>query len=727
MSDRRQRRAAHRVSAAQTLVAPGWWTRQHDPDSSLYLPTPLAGRNRMEMGWSLLSTLDGAGAASLDRRGAVALPGATWVLDWWFNHDGTWQRAAEAAGVRQVRTDHLPVAETRVRVGPNELVIRQGAAPRSGEPGSAWVTMEVEVDGPDPVGLAMVATPWTLSDVGRIDRVEVSGGVLSVNGATVLVAQRPPRAAHLVDRADDLVDLVARMPEGSDGPVAPVVSRHGTGGAALVWPMAHRSMLRMGLPLGSFESSEVDAVAELERLPDTTAMAKGWARHLEVGAALELPESSLTDMARAARAQLLAAADGAWFTGADPVSAALAAGTLARLGHADVVGPVVGQVARAVDDDPAGLAAVLEASLGLGVSLTRDEVIDAPEHLLVHLARALHITLRQLRRRGVQWWPEAQRPRLASMVEAAAVMADGWGQQGVADNARAIAAALPTGAESEPEPEPEPEQASEVPSEVSSEPSASLGRVRWVRREPGADLDLPATLDAARRDIAAGRPDGALTVAAVSALLERLGCWPDVVHPTRPLGIGEDGASVATMARLLAATLDLAAPLNGSSVDAFGSFPSEWWGRPAQFSDLPVAGGSVSCALRWHGARPALIWELTPDGLGHCPETDGASQTGTPPSVLLLRAPALDPVFTGSELVGEALLEVPPGAVELLTARAESAAAPAETTVASTDESTESGGDSAGGGSVSTPEAARSGGAVTMGVDMPTRRRPDGT
>lgn len=94
-------------------MAPGWWTRQHDPDSSLYLPTPLAGRNRMEMGWSLLSTLDGAGAASLDRRGAVALPGATWVLDWWFNHDGTWQRAAEAAGVRQVRTDHLPVAETR--------------------------------------------------------------------------------------------------------------------------------------------------------------------------------------------------------------------------------------------------------------------------------------------------------------------------------------------------------------------------------------------------------------------------------------------------------------------------------------------------------------------------------------------------------------------------------------------------------------------------------------
>jgi hypothetical protein len=84
-----------------------------------------------------------------------------------------------------------------------------------------------------------------------------------------------------------------------------------------------------------------------------------------------------------------------------------------------------------------------------------------------------------------------------------------------------------------------------------------------VRREPGADLDLPATLDAARRDIAAGRPDGALTVAAVSALLERLGCWPDVVHPTRPLGIGEDGASVATMAGLLAATLDLAAPLNG--------------------------------------------------------------------------------------------------------------------------------------------------------------------
>jgi hypothetical protein len=50
----------------------------------LYLPTPLAARNRLEVGWSLVSTLDGAGAAALDRRGALQLPDASWVLDWWY-------------------------------------------------------------------------------------------------------------------------------------------------------------------------------------------------------------------------------------------------------------------------------------------------------------------------------------------------------------------------------------------------------------------------------------------------------------------------------------------------------------------------------------------------------------------------------------------------------------------------------------------------------------------
>ena len=45
--------------------------------------------------------------------------------------------------------------------------------------------------------------------------------------------------------------------------------------------------------------------------------------------------------------------------------------------------------------------------------------------------------------------------------------------------------------------------------------------------------------------------------------------------------------------------------------------------------DLPTAAGRLSFAIRWHGERPALLWELEPhEGIGP----------------VLLTTPALDPV-----------------------------------------------------------------------------------
>ncbi|MEZ5372004.1 MAG: hypothetical protein R2704_04605 [Microthrixaceae bacterium] len=298
----------------------------------------------------------------------------------------------------------------------------------------------------------------------------------------------------------------------------------------------------------------------------------------------------------------------------------------------------------------------------------------------------------------------------------AGALADRWGQDGVSDNARSIAGMLPIGRQSGvggDQVTPSTDVVGDPGSPVPPDPAAAHdGEVRWVRRAPGADLDLPATLASARADIAAGRPAGATTVAAVAALLQRLECWPDVVHPTRPLGVGDHGASVATMGLLVAAALDLAAPLAGDSVPAFAGFPSAWWGRPAQFSDLPVADGTVSCALRWHGARPALIWELTP-----------WASLGGRPAPAPLRAPALDPGFSTSEVAGEALLAMPPGAEELLVARAE-AAVSAVAVGADANPDGEAA-DTAGAGDQ--PSGSTPGPGITMGVDLPTRRRPDGT
>ena len=55
--------------------------------------------------------------------------------------------------------------------------------------------------------------------------------------------------------------------------------------------------------------------------------------------------------------------------------------------------------------------------------------------------------------------------------------------------------------------------------------------------------------------------------------------------------------------------------------------------------DAPTRGGRVSYAVRWHGARPALLWECE--------------------RPIRLRAPGLDPGWSTTEARGETLLAAP--------------------------------------------------------------------
>ena len=53
-----------------------------------------------------------------------------------------------------------------------------------------------------------------------------------------------------------------------------------------------------------------------------------------------------------------------------------------------------------------------------------------------------------------------------------------------------------------------------------------------------------------------------------------------------------------------------------------------WAGQPIELHGAPTAFGPFSFAVRWHGPRPALLWEL-------------AAHPGTAGPVI--RAPGLDP------------------------------------------------------------------------------------
>lgn len=127
--------------------------------------------------------------------------------------------------------------------------------------------------------------------------------------------------------------------------------------------------------------------------------------------------------------------------------------------------------------------------------------------------------------------------------------------------------------------------------------------------------------------------------------------WPTYVHPqlhTGTNGTGHDlmvgGLFVRTLLRLLVDVPDDGTPhaAQTPTLRLAAYWPAVWLGQPVEIHDVPTRIGKVSWAVRWHGERPALLWEIVP----HDPSADAPTVT----------APGLDPAFTATGWRGETLL-----------------------------------------------------------------------
>ncbi len=80
------------------------------------------------------------------------------------------------------------------------------------------------------------------------------------------------------------------------------------------------------------------------------------------------------------------------------------------------------------------------------------------------------------------------------------------------------------------------------------------------------------------------------------------------------------------------------------SLDAIAmlpQFPTAWRGGNFEIHRAATVAGPLSFAIRWHGARPALLWDLEANDAG---------------SSVALSCPGLDPTWTTTERRGETLL-----------------------------------------------------------------------
>jgi len=72
--------------------------------------------------------------------------------------------------------------------------------------------------------------------------------------------------------------------------------------------------------------------------------------------------------------------------------------------------------------------------------------------------------------------------------------------------------------------------------------------------------------------------------------------------------------------------------------------PDAWLGQPVDVRGLVTQAGTISFSVRWHGDRPAVLWERTGGPAGQATE---------------ISFPGLDPSWSSGELSGEALLAAP--------------------------------------------------------------------
>lgn len=590
-----------------------------------------------DAGWAATGTLMGEARARVDQAGLVSPEGAGWSLDWWIGAEDRWHVPAREATVRQQRLGAGPVIETAVRIPGGDARHRVYGALAGPVP---VTVVEVENDSAVPVALALALRPYGVGGGGDgagtpagFDRPLSLDGwpapvgaarhepvAVRAGGAVLAVLPRPPAHAG-ASTADDLLAAVEAGDE--------LRWADGVGGAAanavLLLPLPHRTTLRLLIPASATAGGEprrqmrrtgafLDKVrgrgaAQLDDerpLPDPRSVpgaddvARGWASVLGAGARVTVPDSGLGGLADGARGRLLLTA-----TDLGPRLAALAPGSgdeLAALALAGHHREVSAAVALVVDDlpprrrpaHPADGADVL-AALGLARSLAAGSGPEpGPGSPLADPARL---------------------NRLAEWAMMALDVVERGGDSASTARARAGLALLARPVD--------PEGAARL----------AAGAVPAVAAGPATTGDASGADDpwAAAYGLIVGPPATVGRINELAAQASPAGVWG-----------GAAGDDAAGAARFLAVLRSLLIDDSGPGLRLLPGFPPGWRGGALEVHGLPTRHGTVSFAIRWHGYRPALLWEVAPSPAAAHPVT--------------VRVPELDAAWTTTEARGEALL-----------------------------------------------------------------------
>jgi hypothetical protein len=719
---------ALRTRAASQLgtdwVWPHWLRRQIDPGSPAFVPrghlpflSNVTGRN-----WTMLGNIGSPYEAVIDPRGLVSPWQDSWSLDWWIGAEDRWHVPADEANVRQSLLGDSPVVETRMRVPGGDIIHRAYAVQATAaDGGEELVIVEVENDSAVPVALALAVRPYNGEGLSVIERIGLHDTTVTVDGRVAMLLPKPPNAVAASTFHDG--DSSARVFAGDTESAFPVDLRDeaGMANAAFVYPLPHRTTLRIALPLHPETRTRLEGRARRrvrkaprfpEAIPSAEQVANGWRSHTDRGMRLVLPDERLQSAVDANRRFLLLFHDGDditpgprtyhrfWFRDAAYLLAALD-----RYGFHDEARQVLATFPSRQQNDGFFFSQRMEWdangaalwALGLHWDLTRDRT------LLEETAPAVA--------GGVQWIDRKRRgkrrddPALRGLLPAGISAEhlgphdfyywdDFWALAGLRDGARMLRAADEDEAA---------DRALEFLAAMTADVQSSIAltaqrlgtkavpagprrridpgvigslAAAWpLQLLPPGDEAVHATLDVARERfcIDEGFYQGishtglgtylTLQLAFVELLagdrraLDRLDwylanatptwTWPEAIHPRVPGGCMGDGHHGWAAAELLSFVRTMLVHETEDGLALASMLPTSWYGQGVEVHDAPTRHGIISFAVRWHGERPALLWELTP----HDPDVP-----------VVLTCPGLDPTWRSTQPRGEALLAAPPDA-----------------------------------------------------------------
>ena len=569
--------------------------------------------------WTLVGTVASPTATPVDPAGLVV--GDGWSLDWWIGGDDRWHLPAREAAVRQELVSDAPVVETRVRIPGGDAVARTYGI-RSPRPvGDEWVIVEITNATPVPLALALVIRPFVADGVGEASEITIEpteGGVgreqaqlVRVDGRPAILLPRRPARLAAGNRADGDAAVAVTNGDAGQGLVA-ATCPDGLATLALVFPLAHTATLRAALPVGQVGEA---ALAYPSVVPDASTVAAGWDVHRRTPR-FEIPESRLAHALAAARAQVLLAHDGEAVRRDGDRTAELEPGATEVLltaldlldRPADVGVVLAGWAAQAGEVTPDAEAVQLRV-LAQHWCLHRGD--DLLEWALPEVAAAVE-RIDRADRKGALTNPAGRR-RAVDALMAAADLLDRADQRGAAERVAVLASRVGTGLEAP---------------------------------RPVAPFDQ---LLAAARALGAGDAAGLTLLDAALAEASPTFTWPG------PGARGRlTGQDLAAAAALVIAVRHLLVSERPDGLALLEVHPDGWYGGGIELHDAPTAAGKLSFAVRWHGTRPALLWEL-----------EAHPGRGS----VRITVPGLDPTWSSTERRGEALLgEVaPPAGLEQVT------------------------------------------------------------